>query len=51
MEDNLLKTQLCSQGAYNLVVKVKPMHTAKYGNIKQDWQVAASQLALGKLSV
>ena len=36
MKDNLpLKTQVFSPGAYNLVVKVKPEHMAKYGNIKQ----------------
>lgn len=43
MEDNLLKTQVWSPGAYNLIVKVKQMHTAKYGNreqlVKSDkWQ-------------
>lgn len=35
-KDNIpFKTQVCSPGAYNLSDKLKQVHTATYGNIKQ----------------
>lgn len=35
-KDNIpFKTQVCSPGAYNLSGKLKQVHTATYGNIKQ----------------